>query len=169
MSNQYLYYYYSLPINIRQSASTTSNATIWGMRNQSASTKLIFIDSIQINMAFDSGTPLTRSLQRYDFIKFSTATPTGGTVINPVAGDTSAPASQITDSRFLDTGLTTTGLVFGTSFLTLGVPATDSAIVNYQSTSIPIILAAGEGLCIRLNNNAVVGQSITGFISWSER
>ena len=30
-------------------------------------------------------------------------------------------------------------------------------------------LAAGEGLCIRLNVAAVIGTSLTGTIVWSER
>lgn len=169
MPASYLYYTYSAPINIRQSATTAINTTVWSIRNDVSSTKTIFIESIQINMAFDSGTPLARSLQRYDFMKFSAATPTGGTSLTIVPTDSNAAATKITDARQVDTGLTVSGVSFGTPFLTVGVPATDSAVVNFQTTDIPIILNAGEGICIRLNVAAVVGQSMTGFISWSER
>lgn len=165
----YLYNIYSAPINIRQSAASIAGTTVWSMRNNTSSTKVIFIESLQINMAFDVATPITRQLLRYDFVRFSAATPTGGTTVTVVSDDSTAPSTQITDVRFLDTGLTTTGVTFGTANLTVGVPATDSAVVNYQTSNIPIFLAAGEGICLRLNVASLAGQSMTGFISWSER
>lgn len=165
----FTYYYYSAPVNIRQSTNSSANTTIWAMRNDTGSTKTVYIERIELNMAFDAGTPITRSLQRYDIVRFSAATPTGGTTLTVVPIDSSSPSTQITDVRQIDTGLTVSGISFGTSILTIGVPASDGATVNYSSSAIPIILASGEGFCIRLNNTAVVGQSITGFISWSER
>lgn len=165
----FLYYNYSAPINVRQSTTSAANTTIWAMRNDLNSTKTIYIDHIEINMSFDAGTPLGRSLQRYDFVRFSSATPTGGSSITAVPNDSTAPSTQITDIRSVDTGLTTSGISFGTPIITVGVPATDSAVVNYQSSDIPIILGAGEGFCIRLTNTAVAGQGMTGFITWSDR
>ena len=162
--------FYSLPVNVRQgSTGTAANSTIWSMRNDPTSTKTIVIEEVSLNMSFDMGTPLGRSLQRYDFIRFSAATPTSGTALTVVSTISTNPTSAVTDARFVDTGLTTTGITFGTAFLTVGVPATDSAVVNYQSSNTNIYLNPGEGLCIRLNNASVAGQSITGFISWSER
>lgn len=162
--------YYSLPVNVRSSSTgVAANSTIWSMRNDPSSSVTVIIETISLNMSFDMGTPLTRSLQRYDFIRFSAATPTGGTAITPDPTMSSSPTSQITDARLLDTGLTTTGLSFGNPFLTVGVPATDSAVVNYENSTMKIYLSPGEGLCIRLNNASVQGQSITGFIQWSER
>jgi len=161
--------YYSVPVNIRQSATTAANATVFSMRNAAASTKTVYIEWIELLMAFDSGTPLGRSTQRYDLVRFSVATPTAGTTETVVAMDSSAAATQVTDVRFLDTGLTTTGVVFGTAFATVGCPASDGATANYIRQGIAIKLAAGEGFCIRLNVAAVVGQSLTGEIVWSER
>jgi hypothetical protein len=161
--------YYSAPVNVRQTAATAANATIWAMRNSATSTITVFIEKIELLLAFDSGTPITRSTQKYDLIRFSTATPTGGTAITVAqmySGDT---GTQVTDARFLDTGLTTTSMVFNAPFATIGCPATDATTTKYQRDTIALMLGVGEGFCIRLNNAAVVGQSITGEIVWSER
>lgn len=161
--------YYSAPVNIRQTTNTSANSTVWAMRNSASSTKIIYIERLELNLAFDSGTPLTRSLQRYDFVRFSAANPTGGTALTVVPMDSSSASTQVSDLRFLDTGLTTTGITFSTPILTIGIPATDATSINYGISSIPVILAPGEGFCIRLNVAAITGQSITGFITWSER
>lgn len=161
--------YYSAPVNIRQTTTTAANATVWAMRNAAASTKTVYIERIQLLMAFDTATPLGRSLQRYDLVRFTTATPTAGTAITVVAMDSSSVATQVTDVRFVDTGLITTSVAFGTAIATIGCPATDATTAKYERTGISIKLAPGEGLCLRLDVTAVVGQSITGEIVWSER
>lgn len=161
--------YYSAPVNIRQTAATAANATVWSMRNAAASTKTIYIERIMLMTAFDAATPITRALQRYDVVRFTTATPTAGTAITVIAMDSSSAATQVTDVRFLDTGLTTTSVVFGTAITTISCPATDATTNNFVRSGIPIKLLAGEGLCLRLNVVAVIGQSMVGEIVWSER
>lgn len=161
--------YYSLPVNIRQTAATAANATVFAMRNAAASTKTVYIEDIELLMAFDVGTPLTRSLQRYDLVRFSAATPTAGTALTVVMMDSAAAATQVTDARFVDTGLTTTSVSFGTAFATISCPATDATTSHFHRSGIALKLAAGEGFCIRLTVAAVVGQSLSGCITWSER
>lgn len=161
--------YYSTPVNVRQTAATAANATVWSLRNPAASTKTVYIERIYLMMDFDSGTPLGRTLQRYDLERFTTATPTAGTAITVVKMDSSDPTSAVTDVRFLDTGLTTTSVAFGTPFATLGCPATDATTTIYVREAIGFKLAPGEGICIRLNVAAVIGQGLTGEIVWSER
>ena len=161
--------FYSAPINIRQSAATAAGATVFSMRNSATSPEIIYITRIELLLAFDSATPATRSTQRYDLVRFSTATPTGGTVV-PVAQMWSGDAgTQVTDARFLDTGLTTTGVVFNPPFATIGCPATDATTTKYQRNDVVIALGIGEGFCIRLNTAAIVGQSLMGEIVWCER
>lgn len=164
-----LFLYYSLPVNIRQSTTTAANTTVWAMRNASGSPKQVVIEKIQLSMAFDAGTPLGRSLQRYEVRRFNTATPTGGTALTPVQMDLLAPATVVTDARAVDTGLSVTSVVFDNSFFVISCPATDATVVQYVRTGIPMKLAAGEGLAIRLNVAAVAGQSICGEVTWSER
>lgn len=161
--------YYSLPVSIRQSAGTSAGNVVWTMQNVSPSIKIVVIEKIDLTMSFDAGTPLTRTSLRYEFVRFNTATPTGGTQITPTPMDSNSPATVVTDARFLDTGLTTTGVVFeNTTISSVGCPASDGASVTYKR-DLPIKLAAGEGLAIRLNVASVAGQGLFGEIVWSER
>ena len=163
------YNYYSLPVKIRQSAATGSGATVFSMRNGSSSTVTIIIERIELMLGFDSVTPLTRSLQSYDLVRFSTATPTGGTALTVAQMYSGDVGTQIADARVLDTGLTTTGVVFNPPFCTIGCPASDGATAHYARQDIALMLGVGEGFCIKLNGAAVVGQSLTGEIVWTER
>ena len=160
---------YNLPVNIRQTAATAANATVFAMRNDVNSTVLISIERIELLLAFDTATPLTRATPRYDLVRFSTATPTGGTALSVQRAYSGDPASQIADARFLDTGLTTTNVVFNPAFATIGCPATDATTTHYTRQGISIYLGPGEGFCIRLNTAAIIGQSLVGEIIWSER
>lgn len=160
--------YYTLPIAIRQSANTAANNVVWAMRNHAASPKIIMIERINLAMSFDAGTPLFRTSLRYEFVRFSAAAPTGGTAISPIPMDSNAPATLVTDARFLDTGLTTNGMSFENAIASVGCPASDGATATYNR-DIPIKLAAGEGLAIRLNVAAIAGQGLFGEIIWSER
>ena len=160
--------YYSLPIKIRQSATTGSGATVFSMRNGASSTVTIYVERIALNVNFDALTPVS-SLQGYDLVRFSTATPTGGTSISVAQMYSGDVGTQISDARFLDTGLTTTGVVFNPPFCTIGVAASNGVTVPFSREGVVLILGVGEGFCIRLNGAALVGQSITGEIVWSER
>ena len=160
--------YYSLPISIRQSAATSANQVVWTMRNNAASPKIVMIERINLSMSFDAGTPLTRTSLRYELVRFNSATPTGGTSISPIMMDSNSPATFVTDARYLDTGLTTSGISFENAFGSVGCPASDGATATY-SRDMPIKLGAGEGLAIRLNVAAVTGQGLFGEIIWSER
>lgn len=160
--------YYSLPISLRQSAATAANQVVWTMRNNSLSPKIVMIERINLAMSFDAGTPITRASLRYELVRFSGANPSGGTAITPILMDTNSPATLVTDARFLDTGLTTSGITFETAFASVGCPASDGATAAY-TRDMPIKLGAGEGLAIRLNVAAVVGQGLFGEVIWSER
>lgn len=161
--------YYCAPVNIRQTAATAANSTVWSMRNDASSLKLVTIESIKLMMHFDTGTPLQRSSLRYELRRFSTATPSGGTSITPVLRDSLAPSTSVTDARFLDTGLTVTSVVFDNPFAIIGCPASDGSTNSFSQDIVPFKLAAGEGLCIRLSQTAAIGQGLFGEIIWAER
>ena len=161
--------YYSVGVYIRQTAASAAGTMIFAMRNDPNSTANVYIDSINFVLSFDSGTPLGRSTQVYNIIRFFSATPTGGstpTVANLLTGQA---VTNVTDVRFLDTGLTTTGVTTGAPFTKLAIPASDGATNSYERQDIPFVLVPGEGLCITLATAAVVGQSIAGEITWTER
>lgn len=161
--------YYSTPINIRQSAATAVNATVWAMRNGAAATRKVVIDEVLANVSFDSGTSLiARTLQRYNLVGFNGATPSGGSQLSVVSLDSGNPTTQVADVRASDTGLTTTGISFTQPIATLGCPATDATVSPYTIKDKKIVLAAGEGFAIRLAVAAVVGQGLTGAVIWKE-
>lgn len=162
--------YYSAPVEVHQTAATATAATIWAMRNAAASTRTVYVERIQLSVDFSGTNPVTRSLLGYDLCRFSTATPTAGAAITVIKMDNSGnPSTQVTDVRDLDTGLTTTSVVFETAFATVAVGSTDGATREYTREGISLKLAAGEGLCIRLTNTAIIGLNISGEIVWSER
>lgn len=160
--------YYSAAVNIRQTAATAANATVWAMRNPAASTKTAIIERIYLMLGFDVATPLGRATNRYDLMRFTTATPTAGTAITVVLQDTGSAATQVSDVRFLDTGLTVTSVVFGAAFATISCLTTDGTVTSYLREEIGFKLAPGEGFCIRLNTVATIGQSVVGEVIWRE-
>lgn len=167
---------YIANINVRQSAATAANSTIWTMRNVSGPAT-VYIRHIRLMVSFD-GTAAATTTLRYDLMRFDTATPTGGTAVTVVKKRSTYGTSVVSDVRFLDTGLTTTGVNFGAAFHTVGLAASVTNGIMEEdldyATSIerynaPFELASGEGLAIRLNVAAVVGLSIRGSVTWDEK
>lgn len=160
---------YSAFISVRQGAATAAGSVVWSMRNAAAATKDAYIDKIEIQMAFDSATPATRSTQRYGIVRFSGATPTGGSVITPTHMDTASAAPQVSDIRTLTSGLGVVGVVIGTTLAFPAIPAADGSTMILHLSDLGLRLRPGEGLAINLLVTAVIGQYIGGFVSWSER
>lgn len=160
--------YYSAPVNIRQTAATASGATVWAMRNSATSTILVFIERISLSLGFDAAVGIVET-PRYDLIRFSGATPTGGTAVSVAQMYSGDNGTQVTDARFLDTGLTTTGIVFNPAFAEIGCPAALGATAFFVRQDIPLLLGPGEGFCIRTSTTTAIGMSIVGEIVWSER
>lgn len=160
---------YSAFISVRQGAATAAGSVVWAMRNDISAVKDAYIDKIEIQMCFDSATPVIRSTQRYGIVRFSGATPTGGTVISPTHMDTASAAPQISDIRTASGGLTTAGVVIGTTLAFPAIPASDGSTMIFHLADLGLILKPGEGLAINLLVTAVIGQYIGGIITWSER
>lgn len=156
---------HSLPVNIRQTAASVADVTVWTFRNNGATA--IEVAQIFLTARFD-GTATAASTPRYKLCRFTSATPTGGTAVVAIKHDTAKATPALTyDARFLDTGLTTTSVVFGTEFMVLGVPASatggaESSILDL--TSHPFILAPGDGLAIRVDTAMVIGTGLSGMI-----
>jgi hypothetical protein len=164
---------YVAPVNIRQTAATGAGGTVWAMRNGSA--RDICIRGLELAIIFDGSS--SSVTVKYELARFSGATPTGGAAITIIKKKASYPPSSVVDIRFLDTGLTTTGVTFATSFFVIGLPISASAVSRDGDPVFKVfgeehscfVLEANEGLCIRLTNAAVIGQGLTGMISWDER
>lgn len=164
---------YVLPINIRQTAATAANSVVWAMRLVS-SPRRVYIRQIILTVAFD-GTAAA-STSRYALGRFSVATPTGGAVIPVIKKRSNYSASDVTDARFLDTGLTITGVTFDTPGFIAGCPrgltggSSEFVFGTDDGTSFSSFeLASGEGFWIGLTATAVIGDSLLGWVAWDER
>jgi len=165
---------YILPVNIRQTAATAANATVWAMRN--GATRTVFIREINLSLGFD-GTAAATTTCRYGFQRFTAATPTAGTALTAIKRRAAYDVSTIADARFVDTGLTTTSVVFETDFAVIGLPISVTSVnrsvcITFEGAGErydSFELAPNAGLAIRLNVAAVIGLSLNGFISWDER
>ena len=164
---------FMLPINVRQTAASAAASTVWTVRN--GASKTMRLRRLFAAVVFD-GTAAAATTLKYALQRFSAATPTGGTALTAVKKRTTYSASTIADARFLDTGLTTTGVTFETdaAILPIAVSVTaQTAVMDvyFERTAelhSTFELAANEGLALRLNTAAVIGMGIDGFLEWDE-
>lgn len=161
---------YGLPVNILQTNTTAADETVWAMRLPTTAAKSVHIEKIRLRVTFH-GTA-AGSTNSYYLARFSAATPSSGSALTVVKFDGNNATSEVTDARFVDTGLTTTSVSFGTAWHYVNNPISvtsgrhgDELDLYFQ----PFVLNPGEGLCIRLGATAVVGQGLSGSIQWRER
>jgi hypothetical protein len=165
---------YMLPINMgRLTAAVAANSLIWSMRNITPA-RTVKIRRILCNVSFDGTAAATTAL--YDWVRYTTATPTGGTVLSVIKKRTGLPTSSVTDARQnAAAALGVTSVVFETSFFSINnqrqLSAGKTADLRFEVSGQDydnFELATGEGLGIRLNQVAVIGDSISGGVSWDE-
>jgi len=160
---------------VRQSAATAAGAAVWAIRNP-YSNIVISILNIYLQLSFD-GTG-TNVLMRYELIKGTGCTAmSGGVSVTPLIKRTSIGQSNA-EIRVLDTGLTLTGVTFGSAFHTM-TWGRMSASTSVQAPSpqhrldcskYPIELDQNEILAIRNGptNNSVIGDTILGSVEFVE-
>lgn len=163
---------YMAQIDFTPATTFADGTTYWTMRNVSG-TKIALIRRLELILAF-TGTAAA-SVSSYRIERFSAATPTTGTAITVVKKKSAFTASAITDIRFNNTGLTTTGVTFETGAMTRVMHMNQLQAVAFDLSftgegEVPKFeLASGEGLAIRANGTIVSGTRMTGCISWDER
>lgn len=170
LATMFLYHYF--PISVVQSTTAAAGTVIWALRNLPApNVKNIVIEEIQLKHLFSGATPLAEKTLRYELMRFSGATPTGGSAISPLKGSTLSPNAPI-DARQLDTGLTIPGgLTFAShTGIPLFCPAVRGAFCDLNEERFARKLAPGEGIAIRIVDvPASVGQCIFGKMAVSLR
>lgn len=159
-----------LPIYIRQTAITVAGSIVWMMRN--GATKTIEIKKLMLTVGFDAAAQASTS-RSYSFARFSTDVPTGGTSIlaNIVKQSSTQAASTIAAARYADVGLTLGATVLEAPFATVEIPISATGVIVPLAIELDdkhLKLAANEGIAIYLEQNAAVGQSISGMIQWDE-
>lgn len=149
----------------------TLGTTYFAMRN--LGTRRAFIRVFDLSAGFSGTAALTRSI--YELVRFSAATPTGGTAQTALKTRNTWPTSSVTDIRFAPGGLTTTGVTFEAPFHLIG--HTNQVTVDRDDRLAPppddedfwLELAVNEGFAIRANTAIVAGSYLTGSILWPER
>jgi hypothetical protein len=164
---------YLAPINMGRLATPAAGSFIWAIRNGPASR--MQIRRILGNVGFDGIVGATT--QTYQFVKFSAATPSGGTLRDAIRKRTSDPFSRILDFRQGTAALTITGVVidagpfFGISYpRQLAGPSFSSQMeftISRQDFD-QIEIGPMEGLAIRVLVAGIAGDSISGCVSWDE-
>lgn len=163
---------YHLPISLgRFTATTAADSLVWSMRN-THTTKKVKILEIVLCTGFD-GTAAATSAQ-YNLVRFSAATPTGGSAITVVKASTSYNTSIVTDARQDPAAaLTVTSVVFETAMASISNPRQVSSTNNLKIKANDNVydvleILAGEGLGIKIGVTAVVGDVISGYVRWME-
>lgn len=157
----------------RLTSSLGANTCLWAIR--APSTRTLIIRGGQINLSVDT-TPATITEVSIDMVRFTTADPTGGTVLIPARLRTSDPDPQTTVIRGASatSGLSLVGANIDpttTSFFALSVPAVAGSVTSTElDTSSGLELGEGEGLAIYIRGGgAPLGFQITGLLQFSER
>lgn len=163
---------------IRHTATDAADSAVIALRNPSASTKTVCIRRIYGNMLFD-GTASAGNSLGYEFIRFSAGDPTTGTTLPRIKKKNSYAASQILDAnaQFKSGVLTMTSVVYESEFFFVRAPASVTAqVVPFEIPFVtagaayePFELAVGEGIAVRLNIIAIVGQGLAVTFEWDER
>lgn len=179
-NNQEVYYpepaigRFVLPINVYQGNTTPVNGScVWMMYNSGSSD--VYVRHLHL-ISLYAGATVSGQVVKYMLCKFSGSEILGGnTSFIPVPkignSGSSVTCKQDTAGQALSTG----SVSFGNDFLVVGIAAANAA-GNYMSHRYDLAderdpglkLLPGEGMTIRLGNQSVVGQGISGMIEFGE-
>lgn len=160
-------FFYAAPVSVRHTGNVGLNTTIWSMRNNPASSKDVYIKSINLATAFDAAA--STGLLSYSLHRFAAATPGGGTITTVIEMDQANETTNVADVRFSATGLTVTFVVFEEPFVIIPTARNKGSVTSYVRNTIGLKLYPGDGLCIRTYTSVVSGLSISGEIAWFEK
>lgn len=186
---------YSVAINVQPATTLTNGTAYWSMRNTaSGGGKSVYLRGMTLNLSqtvvnTNTAASVAPARSIFEFIRFSTATPTGGTALTVVKRRNADATSVVTDVRHNPTGLSMTSVVAEaspfllTAVTTPGVgfaPAAGNnpAAASYVTQQLDwtnggeegrVILAPGEGLTIRANGTLQTSCAVLGMIWWDER
>lgn len=174
---------YYAKVLLRHTAADAAGSAVWAMHNPPGSGARIFMRDIDLNLSFD-GTLAAASNVGYELWRFTTADPTAGSTVPRIKRKTQQAASVIADANIQQRSgiLTMTSVVYDTdAFSAVIVPASITGAyrshrLEYPSSDVlfnetAFILEQNEGLAIRVATGftAIIGQNLSGHISWSER
>jgi hypothetical protein len=169
---------YMCDLNLGQFSGAVTAGSIFTFRTDPDADKIVLIKKIFVSMGF-TGTGEATS-QIYQLKMFSAATPSGGAAITPSKRLSTSPASSVLDIRSATISgtspLTVTSVSFDVSMRSFSCARRtgvnpDLLMEPYNESKKDesgCILLPGEGFAILTVNTAVVGDIITGCLTWEE-
>ena len=162
------------PVKIRHTGTTAAGEPVWAMSLKDASDRIVHVTRVYLMISFD-GTAAT-STSAWVLERFDTAIMTGGVSMTPTAVSSGAGAAHVADVRDIlaGTGLTDTGVANLEELAIFGIPRTptgQAAIFDMKDVCYLRNLGGdldGEGLSITLDDTAVVGDGLRGYVEWEE-
>lgn len=168
---------YIANINIRHTVADAAASAVWAMHNPAASARTIYIRAINWMLGFDGA--LSTLDIAYEFIRFTVADPTTGTTVPVIKKNNGYNASAIGSTNIQQKSgiLTLAGAVFESGpFHVIRIPASVTNTISegdlqfhqaMEGTS-NFDLRPDEGMAIRLNLAAIIGQMLAGSVEWDE-
>lgn len=147
---------------------TAADAAIFAMRLKfSPPTRPVTIDAITV--CIDQVGAASAGQQGVYFDRFSKATHSGGTAVAICNALRDNRTSGVTDCRFHTGALTATGVVYdATPFAGVIIPFAVTNTANTYFFAPNLKLLAGDGLAMRLSEQAVVGLVVDVTVQWTE-
>lgn len=157
-------------------AALAANTPLMSMRHGAGATTKVYITRLHVTISIatigaSAGVPGQITWQR-----FTTATPTGGTARTPARKDASTGSgTQVADVRDNNAALTVTSVAFTDIFVAEAIPNSTVGASYEYSTDLDedefIVLAAGDGICLRTSVAAPATQTWTYSytIHWLEK
>jgi len=170
---------YMCDLTLGQFSAVTTAGSIFTFRTDPDADKIILIKKLFVSLGFTGTAEATTQI--YQLKMFSAATPSGGAAITPTKRLSTQPASSVLDIR--------SATISGTSPLTVTSVEFDASMRSYscarrvgvshvvkmepynesKKSESGCILLPGEGFALLIANNAVVGDIITGCLTWEEQ
>jgi hypothetical protein len=163
---------YLAPISMGRLATPAAGAFIWAIRNGPYTT--MQIRRILANVGFDGIAAATTAT--YQFVRFSGATPTGGTIAKVIRKRTRDQQSRILDFRQGTAALTITSVDIEPAFFAVSYPRqlAGPSFSSQAEFTTPgqgydqVEIGPMEGLAIRMLVAGIAGDSINGCVAWDE-
>lgn len=146
----------------------TAGTCYWACRNLGS--RMAYLVSLELITEFSGTAAATRSI--FDIGRFTGATPTGGTTLDPCPLSSNYPATTMTDVRYAPGGLTVTGITFGPPVGNFSIRSqlADGKTYTLSASVAGFEIAPNEGFYIRCQPTSAVisGAAITGHALWAE-
>lgn len=160
-------------VAVRQTAASAAAQVVWALRCGTVA-KVLYITRIWLQFWFDGTGAATE--MKYELIKGTGVTAmSSGAAVTPLLKRSSIDNSDA-DCRVLDTGLTLTGVSYGSAFWNGAWPRLTHSATQAGGVSLPfclefgnnpIELAKDEVLALRLLATAVIGDSVGGGVEFN--